>query len=138
MGHDNKSLRTFVKHVVNPALRYATHAARGPFAMLRSVGRKSGKPYATPIMVWPVADGFIIALTYGPRVDWLRNLQSAAQGTLRWHRREYVFQTPVFVDEPTARRALPWMIRTVLGLHGTHEFVKLVARPVDQAATATA
>ena len=130
MSKENKGLRTFVKHFVNPILRYATHSSRGPFALLRHVGRKSGKTYENPIMVWRVEDGFVIALTYGPQVDWLRNLQAAEQGTLRWHRQEYVFQTPVFIDEKIALRALPAFIRGVLGVHGTHEFVKLVARPV--------
>lgn len=130
MSKENKGLRTFVKHFINPILRYATRSSHGPFALLRHVGRKSGKTYENPIMVWRVEDGFIIALTYGPRVDWLRNLQTAEQGTLRWHRQEYVFQTPVFIDEKVALRAFPAFIRGILGIHGTHEFVKLVARPV--------
>ncbi len=130
MSKENKGLRTFVKHFVNPILRNAARSSRGPFALLRHVGRKSGKTYEIPIMVWRVEDGFVIALTYGPQVDWLRNLQSAEQGTLRWHKQEYVFQTPVFIDEKKALRALPAFIRGLLGKHGTHEFVKLVARPV--------
>ena len=130
MSKENKGLRTFVKHFVNPILRIATHSSRGPFALLRHVGRKSGKTYEIPIMVWRVEDGFVIALTYGPQVDWLRNLQATRQGTLCWHKKEYMFQTPVFVDEKTALLALPPFIRGFLGIHGTHEFVKLVAQPV--------
>ena len=130
MSKDNKRLRTFVKHFVNPILRNAAHSSHGPFALLRHVGRRSGKTYEIPIMVWRIEDGFIIALTYGPNVDWLRNLQAAEQGTLRWHKQEYVFQTPVFVDKATALRALPAFIRSFLGRRGTHEFVKLVGQPV--------
>jgi len=129
MNKDNKRLRTFVKHFVNPILRNAAHSSRGPFALLRHVGRRSGKTYEIPIMVWRIEDGFIIALTYGPNVDWLRNLQATDQGTLRWHKQEYVFQTPVFVDEATALHALPSFIRGFLGKRGTHEFVKLTGHP---------
>jgi deazaflavin-dependent oxidoreductase (nitroreductase family) len=125
MSRDNKRLRTFVKHVVNPVLRNATRAAHGPFALLRHVGRRSGKRYEIPIMVWRVRDGFVIVLTYGPHVDWLRNLQAADQGSLRWHQQEYVFKRPEFIDAKTGLQALPPFIKFVLRLRGEHEYVKL-------------
>ena len=133
MSKENKRLRIFVKHFVNPLVRNLAHSSRGPFAFLRHVGRKSGKTYEIPIMVWRVEDGFIISLTYGSNVDWLRNLQAAEQGTLRWHKQEYVFQTPVFVDEAAALRALhalPAFMKFVLRRRGAHEYVKLVDQPV--------
>ncbi|HEY7125592.1 MAG TPA: nitroreductase family deazaflavin-dependent oxidoreductase [Ktedonobacterales bacterium] len=129
MHKDNKRLRTFVKHFINPVLRSLAHSSRGPFALLRHVGRRSGKAYEIPIMVWPIPDGFIIALTYGPDVDWLRNLQAAGQGSLRWHKQEYVFQKPEPVDAQTALAALPPLVKRILRLHGTHEFVKLPSQP---------
>ncbi len=129
MSKDNKRLRTFVKHFVNPLLRNFARASRGPFALLRHVGRRSGKTYEIPIMVWRVEDGFVIALTYGPQVDWLRNLQAAGQGSLLWHKQEYVFQKPEFIDAKTALPALPPLIKQILRLHGTHEFVKLSSQP---------
>lgn len=130
MNKDNKRLRTFVKHFVNPFLRNFAHGSRGPFALLRHVGRRSGKTYEIPIMVWRVEDGFVIALTYGPQVDWLRNLQAADQGSLLWHKQEYVFQKPEFIDAKTALLALPPFIKQILRLRGEHEFVKLSSRPV--------
>ncbi|GHO49593.1 nitroreductase family deazaflavin-dependent oxidoreductase [Ktedonospora formicarum] len=129
MSKDNKGLRNFVKRFVNPVLRNLARGSRGPFALLRHVGRRSGKTYEIPIMVWQVSDGFIIALTYGPQVDWLRNLRAAEQGSLRWHKREYVFQKPEFVDAQTALSAFPSFIRQVLSRLGTHEFVKLTTVP---------
>ncbi len=131
MNKDNKRLRTFVKHFVNPFLRNVARASRGPFALLRHVGRRSGKMYEIPIMVWRVEDGFVIALTYGPQVDWLRNLQAAGQGSLLWHKQEYVFQKPEFIDAKTALLALPPFIKQILQLRGAHQFVKLSSRPVD-------
>jgi deazaflavin-dependent oxidoreductase (nitroreductase family) len=125
MPKDNKRLRTFVKRFVNPILRNVAHSSLGPFALLRHVGRRSGKQYEIPIMVWRMKDGFMIVLTYGRNVDWLRNLQAADQGSLRWHKREYVFKRPEFIDTKTARHALPPFIKFVLGLRGAHEYVKL-------------
>jgi deazaflavin-dependent oxidoreductase (nitroreductase family) len=130
MNKDNKLKRNFAKRFVNPLLRNLAHSSRGPFALLRHVGRRSGKPYEIPIMVWPVKDGFVIALTYGRQVDWLRNLQAAGQGNLLWHKQEYVFQKPEFVDEQTALPSLPPFVKRILRLLGVHDFVKLSHPPV--------
>lgn len=125
MPKDNKRLRTFVKRFVNPILRNVAHSSLGPFALLRHVGRRSGKQYEIPIWVWRMKDGFMIVLTYGHNTDWLRNLQAADQGSLRWHKREYVFKRPEFIEARTAETALPPFIKFVLRLRGAHEFVKL-------------
>ena len=124
-ARSNRRLRTFVKRFVNPVLRNFARSSHGPFAMLRHVGRRSGKQYETPIMVWRMKDGFMIVLTYGRNTDWLRNLQAADQGNLRWHKREYTFKKPELIDAKTAEPALPPFIKFVLRLRGQHEYVKL-------------
>ena len=44
MPKDNRRLRVFVKHVVNPVLRHLTGSSRGPFALFQStVDPASGK-----------------------------------------------------------------------------------------------
>src|SRR5262245_66666815 len=82
-------VRVLNKYVTNRVLRGLAHLHRGPFALVRHVGRRSGKPYETVIMVWPTGAGFVIALTYGPNVDWYRNLVAAGGGTVYWHGRAY-------------------------------------------------
>lgn len=129
MAKDNKGLRTFVKRFVNPILRNFAQSSHGPFALLRHVGRTSGKRYEIPIMVWPVEDGFVIELTYGSQVDWLRNLQAVGQGSLRWHKREFILQKPEFIDAETGWRVLPGWTRPILRLSGEHEFVKAPSQP---------
>lgn len=131
MEKDNRRLRVFVKHFVNPLLRNFTRSARGPFGLLRHVGRRSGKTFETPIWVWRVNDGFVIVLTYGPRTDWLRNLQAAGQGKLLWHKHDYMLQKPVLIDRQTAWPALPLVIRQVLRLGGVRNFVRVSAQPVS-------
>jgi deazaflavin-dependent oxidoreductase (nitroreductase family) len=41
--------------------------------ILEYVGRESGKPYHTPLTVFPTDDGVAIVLSYGPDLDWLKN-----------------------------------------------------------------
>lgn len=130
MSKDKIRLRTFVKHFVNPLMYTLARVSPGPFALIRHVGRRSGKRYEIPIMVWPVQDGFVIVLTYGSNVDWLRNLQATDQGTLRWHQHEYVFQKPELLDAKTALAALPPVLQYVFRRRHATEFVKLLAHPV--------
>jgi len=41
-------------------------------------GRSSGKAYRTPVNVFPRPGGrFIVALTYGPDTDWVKNVLAA-------------------------------------------------------------
>lgn len=131
MENENRRKRTFAKRYVNPVLRNVANSSHGPFALLRHVGRRSGKVYEIPIMVWPVKDGFVIALTYGSQVDWLRNLQAAGQGSLMWHKRRYALQRPEFIDAKVALPALAPYTRPVLRLLGTRQYVKMLAHPVD-------
>ena len=54
-------------------------AARLPgFGILAHVGRKSGRVYRTTVNVFPVSEGFLIALTYGRESEWVKNVAAAA------------------------------------------------------------
>jgi F420H(2)-dependent quinone reductase len=47
------------------------------FAIVTNVGRKSGRPYRTPVNVFRQPGGFLIALTYGRDSGWVRNVLAA-------------------------------------------------------------
>src|SRR5258708_3091507 len=97
-------MRSFNKQFLNRLTRLFALLPRGPFALIRHTGRRSGKVYETPIMVQPKDDSFVIALTYGADVDWYRNVLAAGHASLRWHGREYTLEKP----EPlSAQTALP-------------------------------
>jgi hypothetical protein len=44
------------------------------FGVVHHRGRRSGRAYRTPVNLFPTQRGFVIALTYGPRTDWMRNV----------------------------------------------------------------
>jgi deazaflavin-dependent oxidoreductase (nitroreductase family) len=50
--------------------------------LVRHVGRTSGRAYETPIGPFPTPGGFLVALPYGTRADWLRNVLAAGSATL--------------------------------------------------------
>jgi len=119
-------IRVFNKYVTNRLLRRFARSSRGPFAIIRHVGRRSGKPYETTIMVWPTREGFVIALTYGPNVDWYRNLLAAGGGTVFWHRRLYEVGKPEPIDAETALTAFPALFRLAFRMFGRREeFVRM-------------
>lgn len=121
MSHDR--IRTFNKHITNPLLRRFARSSRGPFAVVRHVGRRSGKSYETTIMVWSLNDGFVIALTYGPEVDWYRNIQASEHCTLLWHGSVYTVGKPEPIDAKAALPAFPRPFQLILERLGTKQFV---------------
>lgn len=131
MAHNR--IRSFNKHFLNRVLRRLAFWSRGPFAIVYHVGRRSGKPYETTVMVEPAPDGFVFALTYGPEVDWYRNVLAAGQCTLLWHGRTYALEQP----EPFAiQAALPLYSpfkRRVLRELGTKDFVHMKRQNAESA-----
>jgi deazaflavin-dependent oxidoreductase (nitroreductase family) len=119
------AIRAFNKHYFNRLVHTFAGVSRTPFALIRHVGRRSGKPYETPIIVMPQGNGFVIALTYGPQVDWYRNVQAAGQATLLWHNQEYVLKQPEPIAAQKGLRAFPSPFRQILGLLGTQHFVRM-------------
>jgi deazaflavin-dependent oxidoreductase (nitroreductase family) len=122
MSH--RRIRTFNKYVTNRILRGFASFSHGPFAIIRHAGRRSGKPYETTIMVWPMGDGFVIALTYGELVDWYRNILAAGHGTLLWHGSVYAVGKPEPIDVNTALPAFPPALRPILRRRVQH-FVRV-------------
>ncbi len=111
-----KGFLVTLKHTLNRVTRRIARSSFGPFALVRHVGRRSGKPYETPIIVAPVADGFVIELTYGPDVDWHKNVLAAGGCTLVWHGKEYVIDRIEPLDAKTGRAAFPFPAQFILRL----------------------
>lgn len=71
------AVRSFNKHVLNPAMMHLAGRRHWYAAVIRHTGRRSGRHYATPVVADRVVDGFIVPLPYGTDVDWLRNVQAS-------------------------------------------------------------
>ncbi len=128
MSHNR--IRSFNKHILNRLTRKFANSSRGPFAVIRHVGRRSGKPYETTIMVEPAGDSFMIALTYGPEVDWYRNLMAAGHATLLWHGKVYALAKPEPMTIQAALSAFPQPQKSILRLLGTKHFVSTKCQEV--------
>lgn len=125
MGQISKRWRILLKHTLNPLTLRLAHNGFGPFSLVRHVGRRSGKQYETPIMAAPLGDSFVIELTYGPDVDWYKNVQAAGGCTLVWHGREYVINRLEPLDASVGKSAFPLPARLILTLLNRTHYVKL-------------
>jgi len=82
-----------------------------PYALLSHTGRRSGRTYMTPLRAYPFADGFVLGLTWGPDVDWCRNVMASGKGTLKWHDQEYVLERPELIPSTIAFASYPLPIQ---------------------------
>ncbi|HEY6770696.1 MAG TPA: nitroreductase family deazaflavin-dependent oxidoreductase [Candidatus Sulfotelmatobacter sp.] len=99
------------------------------FGRLTHLGRKSGRIFRTPVNVFRRPDGFLIALTYGPDSEWIKNVLAAGGCQLVTRRVHYELSAPVIVRDPS-RQQFPIIVRVVLGLIGVEDFLKLAESSV--------
>ena len=118
-------IRTFNKRFLNPLILKFAGFSPNSFAVIRHVGRRSGKTYETPIMVEHAGDHFVMALTYGPEVDWYRNVKAARQSTLLWQGRLYTLEKPEPLAIQAGLSAFPFPQHLILRLLGIQHFVSM-------------
>jgi hypothetical protein len=85
------------------------------YAVLRHTGRRSGRTYLTPVGAYQFGDGFVMGLTYGPTVDWCRNVLASDHAVLRWRGKDYALERPELIPiNPHVLKAFPLPFRPVL------------------------
>ena len=100
-------------------------AGRAPgFGLVVHRGRRSGRSYQTPINVFRRDGGFVVALTYGPGSEWVKNVIAAGGCELETRHRRYRLVAPkLYQDEQ--RRGVPPFVRLLLRLLGVADFLSL-------------
>lgn len=107
LGVVRDRVRQFNKNILNPVVLKGAGRSLRFYAVVRHVGRRSGRSYSTPVVAEPTADGFVIMLPYGRQVDWCRNVMAAGGGTILWRGQEYAVGAPELIDGETALELLP-------------------------------
>jgi deazaflavin-dependent oxidoreductase (nitroreductase family) len=125
-------VRQFNKAIFNRLI--LTFAGRHMYAVVHHVGRRSGHAYTTPVVAVPIADGFIIALTFGADTDWCRNVLAAGQCMLQWHGLIYTVSRPEVVEVAAIRPLVPSWGRPLVTILRVRQFLKLY-RPVTREGT---
>jgi deazaflavin-dependent oxidoreductase (nitroreductase family) len=111
----NRFVRTFARWL--PPLSVVTHR-----------GRRSGRPYRTPVVAFHIDGGYVISLPYGPDRDWVRNVLAAGSCTLERGGRRVELAGPTLLGVDGAA-LLPAPARPVLRLLRVRGFLRLSAAP---------
>jgi deazaflavin-dependent oxidoreductase (nitroreductase family) len=118
-------VRRFNKRTFNPWILKSAGRERSPFAVVEHVGRRSGAAYATPVLVRPVRDGFVFALTYGPGVDWYRNILASGSCALRWRGKRYRLDQPATLSAEAGVQAFPVPLSWILRLMRKRDYFRM-------------
>lgn len=121
--------RTLLKYTLNPLTLKLTRSGIGPFTIVEHVGRRSGKPYATPLLLAPIAGGFVAELTYGPEADWYQNVLAAGHYTLVRGSKQTRIDGIEPMDPDAGRQAFPLAARILLCLLRRRHYARMHAAP---------
>jgi deazaflavin-dependent oxidoreductase (nitroreductase family) len=125
-----KPLVRLQRSIINPRQLRSAGTSGAYAAVIRHRGRVSGQAYETPVGVVPVDDGFLIALVYGPRTNWLRNVLASGSATIVHDGRAYVVDRPEVVPMHVVEAHFPQGDRRGFHLIGTSEALRLrIAAP---------
>jgi deazaflavin-dependent oxidoreductase (nitroreductase family) len=121
-GRFKRGFLWVLKNTLNRLTSRLARAGWGPFALVRHVGRKSGKTFETPLILARVPEGFVAELTYGDEVNWYRNFVAAGGGTVIVGPREWTIVSvePLEADRGLAAFGNPAAL--VLRILRRHEF----------------
>ena len=118
-------LTSYNRHVSNPVMVRFFSGRSAHAALLQHVGRRSGKPYETPVTAHRTNDTIIVPLPYGTQVDWLRNLQAAGGGVVKLEGRSFSVDQPEVVPIDRVMPLLPRWLARIVQLHDTTDAVRL-------------
>ncbi len=111
--------------------RRVTNRVLGPlapflpaFGVIVHRGRRSGRSYRTPVNVFSRPGGFVVALTYGPDTDWVRNVLAAGGCSLETRGRRWRLTRPRLIRDE-ARRSVPSVLRPIGRLGDVSYFLDL-------------
>ena len=96
-----RAVANFNSRITNPAARSITPWLPGQ-GTLEHVGRKSGKRYRTPLLVFPTRDGFVVLIGYGLESDWLKNVFAGGQAVLHKRGKSIALANPRLLSKAEA------------------------------------
>jgi deazaflavin-dependent oxidoreductase (nitroreductase family) len=96
-----------------------------PWVLIEHAGRRSGHRYRTVVMAFPHDGDLVVALTYGPSADWVRNVVASQSGRIKWAGRWRPITSAELIDGQPALALLPRILRGFLSLVGVRTVLRL-------------
>lgn len=112
-------------------------AGHGPFVELEHVGRKTGTVRRIPLNAFLSADHTRVtcALTYGPRVDWYRNVTASGGCRMRTNQGVLTLGAPRTLEPVEGMSRMPALARVILPLARVSDFIEMPVVAVDTTGT---
>ena len=101
------TVRRVNRAFTNPRVLKSAGTAGASASVVHHVGRTTGRRYETPIGAMPTDTGFLIALPYGTRADWLGNVLAVGSATIVDGGNTYEVHAPEVVPTVAVADQLP-------------------------------
>lgn len=119
------TLRRMNRSVTNPRVMRTAGTSGTQTSVIEHVGRRSGKTYGTPVDIIETATRLLIALPYGSRTDWLRNVLDAGSATVVTRGERIRVGRPAVVATDEVADLIPGRTMRTLKLFGVSQCLSL-------------
>jgi deazaflavin-dependent oxidoreductase (nitroreductase family) len=131
----HKPLFWISRRWLNPR-QMRTAGRPGAYAgVIRHVGRRSGRRYETPVGTAMTDEAFLVALPYGRRPDWLRNVLAGGSATVVHEGASYLVARPEVIPMTNVLDCFPSRDRFSMRLFRTDECLRLMREGAGPATT---
>ena len=124
------AVRRMNRSLTNPRVMRTAGSAGTQTSVIRHEGRTSGRTYETPVDIIRTGDGFLLALPYGTRADWVRNVIAAGSATIVSQGESIDVDAPIIATTGEVAAQIPAKTLRTLRLFGVTECLHL-QRPAD-------
>ncbi|MBS9371998.1 nitroreductase family deazaflavin-dependent oxidoreductase [Rhodococcus sp. B50] len=97
-------------------------------AVVEHRGRRSGRIFRTPVLLFEAGDDLRIALTYGADTDWVRNVCAAGGAVVHTRGKAVPVTAPRLGSDAQASWA-PLPVRVALQAIGAHDYLDCTPQP---------
>jgi deazaflavin-dependent oxidoreductase (nitroreductase family) len=120
----NDAICFFNKRVLNPMMMFLDrrHWYTG---VLRHKGRRSGREYTTPVTAEPTEEGYVIPLSCGEDIDWLKNVRAAGGCTIETRGGTHTVGEPEVLDRAEALKAVSARAQLMFRVFGIDRYLKV-------------
>ena len=110
----------FTNHLLGPLAKHLPG-----MGVIVHTGRKSGRQYRTPVLVFRRGDRIIVALTYGSDAQWVQNVLAAGGCELETEGRVLQLSHPRLLHDEQRSNMLA-LVRLILGALKVSDFLEMV------------
>lgn len=119
------AVRRMNRSLTNPRVMRTAGTAGTQTSVIEHVGRRSGSTYETPVDIIETTTRLLIALPYGTRTDWLRNVLDAGSATVVTRGERVRVDRPAIVATADVAPLIPPRTLRTLRLFGVGECLSL-------------